>query len=244
MEIKWLLQSKFSILMEDKQLESTMVRYQDLLKIGSFENSEPMVAVDSTQILTQYQPEMNDMVEKWGTQMKVRNTVREKLMIVQTQLKEYNPNWSLILTYGYRTPEIQEMRFMKELARISREKYFKDPIDLYEEVHRYIAVPEVAGHPTGGAVDVGIIDAKSRKLIDFGSPMYVFSKISYTFNPNIPQIAQKNRRLLREIMMELGYAPFDGEWWHFSYGDKEWAQYYNKPQAIYSQIESFTPSST
>jgi D-alanyl-D-alanine dipeptidase len=38
-------------------------------------------------------------------------------------------------------------------------------------------------------------------------------------------------------MLGVGFAPFDGEWWHFSYGDKEWAAYYNKPNAVYEQID-------
>ncbi|MDR3125675.1 MAG: hypothetical protein LBU20_01195 [Candidatus Nomurabacteria bacterium] len=27
-------------------------------------------------------------------------------------------------------------------------------------------------------------------------------------------------------MMSQGFAPYDGEWWHFSYGDREWAAWY------------------
>jgi D-alanyl-D-alanine dipeptidase len=36
--------------------------------------------------------------------------------------------------------------------------------------------------------------------------------------------------------MRQGLAPFDGEWWHFSYGDREWAKYYEEEAAaIYDQ---------
>jgi D-alanyl-D-alanine dipeptidase len=37
-------------------------------------------------------------------------------------------------------------------------------------------------------------------------------------------------------MMQEGFAPFDGEYWHFSYGDKERAYYYCKPYAMYNQV--------
>ncbi len=43
--------------------------------------------------------------------------------------------------------------------------------------------------------------------------------------------------MLRNVMVSVGFAPFDGEWWHFCYGDKEWAVYYNKPAACYAPIE-------
>jgi D-alanyl-D-alanine dipeptidase len=38
-------------------------------------------------------------------------------------------------------------------------------------------------------------------------------------------------------MTSVGFAPFDGEWWHFSYGDREWAYFYKKKNALYGQIK-------
>ena len=71
---------------------------------------------------------------------------------------------------------------------------------------------------------------KFIKYLDFNNPnIQVFSK-------NISKIAKNNRMLLRELMLKNEFAPFDGEWWHFSYGDKEWAYYYQKKAAIYTQL--------
>lgn len=36
--------------------------------------------------------------------------------------------------------------------------------------------------------------------------------------------------------MEAWFTPFDGEYWHFSYGDRERAFYYDQPHAIYDQV--------
>ena len=47
----------------------------------------------------------------------------------------------------------------------------------------------------------------------------------------------KNRMLLRAVMMSAGFAPFVGEWWHFSYGDKEWAKYVGNEVAPYDQLD-------
>ena len=57
----------------------------------------------------------------------------------------------------------------------------------------------------------------------------------YYKNDYISERAKNNRELLRKIMLEEEFAPYDGEWWHFSYGDKEWAFYYNKDEALYNQ---------
>ena len=58
-----------------------------------------------------------------------------------------------------------------------------------------------------------------------------------TFYPWITPKVRQNRLLLRRLLTKQGFAPFDGEWWHFSYGDREWAKYYEKEEAIYDQIK-------
>ena len=110
---------------------------------------------------------------------------------------------------------------------------------MYEYVHEKIAVPLVSGHPTGGAVDTAIYDNKENKILNFGSEILDYSTTQcYYENENISKEAKENRELLRKSMMEEGFAPYDGEWWHFSYGDKEWAFYYNKKKALYNQVDS------
>ena len=46
----------------------------------------------------------------------------------------------------------------------------------------------------------------------------------------------KNRKMLHDLMVEEGFAPFYGEWWHFSYGDREWAAFYDK-ETLYAPID-------
>lgn len=105
-------------------------------------------------------------------------------------------------------------------------------------MHEKIAVPEVAGHPTGGAVDVTIYDMENQKELDFGSKIHDFSSdICYTFYKNISDDEKENRMLLRHLMLNEGFAPYDGEWWHFSYGDREWAFYYKKRECLYNVID-------
>ena len=65
---------------------------------------------------------------------------------------------------------------------------------------------------------------------------YTNSKISYTYSPEIKEEHKKNRMFLKSLMENENFAPYLGEWWHFSYGDREWAKYYNKQYAIYQQV--------
>jgi D-alanyl-D-alanine dipeptidase len=78
-----------------------------------------------------------------------------------------------------------------------------------------------------------------EKELDMGTSIADFSqgKKIWTFFPSISSETRENRWLLRRLLMREGFAPFDGEWWHFSYGDREWAKYYDKKEAIYDSIK-------
>jgi len=47
------------------------------------------------------------------------------------------------------------------------------------------------------------------------------------------------RKILHDAMIAQGFAPFYGEWWHFSYGDREWATFYGTKKAIYGPINTY-----
>ncbi len=85
-------------------------------------------------------------------------------------------------------------------------------------------------------IDVAIYDKLEKKFLDFGTELLDFStEKCFTFSDEISDEAKKNRMLLRDIMMEVWFAPYDGEWWHFSYWDVEWACFYWEDNAIYGQ---------
>jgi len=205
-----------------KALENKMVLYQDLLNIKTVDCQEKLVpaqiAIFKNQVIF------------------VRESVNKRLLKAELQLRRLHPNYQLILFCGYRSLETQTKRFLEVLSNLTK-KYFENPLDLYESVHRKVAVPTVAGHPTGGAVDIAIFDIGANRLLDFGSLLYDYStKKHYSFYPGLKKIQKYNRQLLRKVMMMSGFAPFDGEWWHFSFGDREWAFYYQKKTAKYKQV--------
>lgn len=219
------------------ELERQMTHYQDLLPVEVRENGDPFVRIDPTVIPNGYIPVLEDMKGITGEDILVRKSVLEKLIQAQQMLKRDYPNYTLYVTYGYRSLEIQTQYFLEQLQKI--DTYYPNPLDLYEEAQRFIAVPTVAGHPTGGAIDIVIKDEKTGEAIDFGSEQYDFStKDSYVFTNQISGAAMNNRLLLRNTLLGCGFAPYDGEWWHFEYGDREWAYYYNQPFALYNQVAS------
>lgn len=194
-----------------------LVKYKDLIKIDVVDNGEKLISFQDNFLL--------------------RENVVKKLKQVEIQLQSINPNYVIQVLSGFRDMSKQIKMFKNQLSLISQKRFYQNSVDLYEKVHQYIAVPSVAGHPTGGAVDLLIINKNTNKPINFGSNYLDFndSNIKY-FSKLITNQEKENRKLLRQIMIQNEFAPFDGEWWHFSYGDKEWAFYYKKPNAIYNQL--------
>lgn len=213
-------------------LENKMLKYQDLIGVKVNENNEKFVKLETSDNLSVKQID-NQMLKYTRNQIFVRCEVANKLTQVARMVRQLNSRSKLQIVYGYRPIEVQTSLFYRYYKQLEDKTIAER--DKLEAVHRLIAVPEVSGHPTGGAVDVQILLGKSSSL-GFGTKIWEFKPDSYTFSPFISNKSKLNRMLLRNLMLKNGFAPFDGEWWHFSYGDREWAKYYNKNYAIYNQI--------
>lgn len=212
-------------------LASKMVSYADLVDIPVQDNNESLVKIVVNNRIRTRQINQDTLAAQ-DSDIYVRESVANKLYQATENLGVVSRAMSLEVVYGHRPLKVQVELFEKYKKEYS--KRLKG-IELLEAVHRKIAVPEIAGHPTGAAVDIRILNRGVP--IDMGTKIWEFVPDSYTFSPFISTEAWYNRRLLRDLMKQVGFAPFDGEWWHFSYGDKEWAKYYNRSAAKYKQLE-------
>ena len=160
-----------------------------------------------------------------------RKTVVEKLVGANRWLQRKNSSYQIIVLDAYRSLEEQEKRFGEVFDRIMPQMTGSTEIEILEECHKQIAVPSVAAHPTGGALDVMI------RGLDFGTGYCEWGagRKLYFASLEISKEARKNRRLLRKTMIRQGFFQYTPEWWHFSYGDKEWAFAKKKKKALYSQ---------
>jgi D-alanyl-D-alanine dipeptidase len=218
-------------------LESSFVQYKDLLTINKCNEETDKEKFTATG-MGRYLPNWNDMEALTGEPL-VRETVFKKLTAINASIRNVNPNWQLLVTDGFRDPSTQTRKHEEQFNRFM--KIYNDPEKAKAEAQYWIASPDVASHPTGGAVDVAVLDKERGCILDYGSDIYdLYTKKQYVFSPEIdilsPQYA--NRMFLRTLMLEANFAPFDGEWWHFSYGDKEWAVYYGKDEYLYRQKQT------
>lgn len=213
-----------------------IAKYKDLLNIEAIDNGEQMVNLSQSykDLVCKYQQQ--DMATYVGEDIWVRQTVASKLQKISYNLKKIRPEYKLKIVYGFRHPEIQRSYFEKRKENLRIENLNISEDDLNEITNSMTAFPETAGHPTGGAVDITI--TTNLGDLDMGTNISDFSdteKIK-TYSKNINTDQKLNRKILHDLMIEENFAPFYGEWWHFSYGDKEWAWFYDKKSAYYNQI--------
>lgn len=162
--------------------------------------------------------------------------VRESVAKMIVRARDLLPaNILFLVRCGYRTPAIQQREFENDYRKLVEEfpAWTKSQLDI--EIEKRTSSVDIAPHCTGGAVDISLVDAKGI-LLDMGTHMGEFVQKSYTYSKDVTDIVKANRQLLLSVMQEAGFINFPGEWWHFSYGTKEWAAYSNLDLAIYDNI--------
>lgn len=183
--------------------------------------------------------QVNDNGERLVYYGEKKVLVRESLVTmldrVQHRLQQLH-DVQLYVADGYRSPEFQERYFLEQF-RLQCQKNLSIE-ELIEQTHCFVALPSVAGHPTGGAVDVTLtIDGEEismgGKIADFNNP-----DLLPTFSQLILSEQSTWRLLLHDAMLAEGFAPYYGEWWHYSYGDREWAAFYGHSRTLYGSLIS------
>ena len=95
---------------------------------------------------------------------------------------------------------------------------------LWEKVpdRRYVADPRKGSmHNRGAAADLTLADSTGREL-EMGTPYDFFGPEAYPSYTALPDSVLANRALLRETMMRHGFRPTPTEWWHYSFGGKNY----------------------
>ena len=88
----------------------------------------------------------------------------------------------------------------------------------------YIA--KESSHSRGSAVDLTLLDMKTGKEVDMGSPYDYFGEISHPDFKGIMEEQYENRMTLQRVMMRNGFLPINCEWWHFMLGDEPYPDTY------------------
>ena len=92
-----------------------------------------------------------------------------------------------------------------------------------------------SSHSRGSTVDLTLLDMKTGREVDMGSPFDHFGEISHPDYRGITDEQYENRMLLQRAMVRGGFVPYECEWWHFTMADEPYPDtYFSFPVAVES----------
>ena len=191
--------------------------------IPEIENGEPLVDVRI------YAPSLR--IDRPQVIPYVRKSVAE---MCEEACRRLPDGYFLTLVEGWRPIERQQ-RIWDFVWECAQEAFpTRDYVALRRTVCRWVAPTDQKappGHCTGAAVDVWLVDAEGNAL-DVCSPFDRF-KAAPTYTVGLSETAAKNRIILIETMLSVGFSNCRDEWWHYSFGDAGWAVRLREQECFY-----------
>ncbi|MBF1183043.1 MAG: M15 family metallopeptidase [[Eubacterium] sulci] len=157
--------------------------------------------------------------------------------------------YKFVIWDAWRPFALQKELFISYSSKIIKEFHLENLTseEQEHEIAKFIADPipneELPpAHTTGGAIDLTIM-RPDGKYLDFGTDFDAFTEktraayyetIDVECDSKSKEI-RDNRRFLYNLMIEAGFGNLPSEWWHYEYGDKNWADIQGK-SALYKGI--------
>ena len=107
-----------------------------------------------------------------------------------------------------------------------RMKPFFYPDLVKQELFRRGYIASKSSHSRGSTIDLTLLDMKTGKEVDMGSPFDYFSEVSHPDYKGITKEQYENRMFLQDMMVRGGFEPYDCEWWHFTLRDEPYPDTY------------------
>ena len=137
---------------------------------------------------------------------------------------------ALLVLDAFRTQSQQFASWNRRFAALARLHPEMPSTELAELCRRDVADPvnKPIGHQSGAAVDVTLL--RDGAELDMGCAYGDFSSRGTAADrvrmacPGLSLAQVANRALLARTMEAAGFVNYPDEWWHFSHGDRLWAQ--------------------
>lgn len=139
---------------------------------------------------------------------------------------------------AWRPQHVQEKIFAEFFNYAKKKNPNWNKQKIIKEISQYVAPstgPLASGHLTGGAVDLRLI--KNGRKIPMKDRRLTYQENAQSIQPKLPKYLQQNRSIMFSALTKAGLSNYPKEYWHWSYGDSQWAKRNKKKNAIYSIIK-------
>jgi len=157
-----------------------------------------------------------------------------------------------VLLDSWRPRMVQTSLFQKFRSELREKMPLLDDQEITSLASQFVALPSVSpAHPsphvTGGAVDLTIVD-ETGLCLPMGADFDETTERSATdyFEKKLAakerltaseEEALFNRRMLYAVMTRAGFTNYPDEWWHYDYGNQNWALLRGEKTAPYGTAE-------
>lgn len=173
---------------------------------------------------------------KRNDDFRIRAEVYDRLKKAQAELP---PGYRFMIFETYRAFSTQE-KLWENTNKQMRERYPDlDDESIFRLCENFTANPYDgigSGHMCAAAVDITLCDAQGKEFF-MGTAMHEKSEKTKTDAPGLAPEEKKLRQILKDALENQGLINYPAEWWHFSYGDHQWAFLTGKTQALYGPID-------
>jgi len=201
---------------------------EEIKKVEVEENNEPLVPIPEGE-------KIKLLHEHTYLSPVLRKTACELLVKVAHNLPE---GYKLLIVTAYRPISMQKEMWRNRLWQMAKAHPFQMIFQYWKwkkVASQYTAPPGGSSHQCGAAVDLTILDENDNRL-DMGTSFTEFGKKVHTDSDLVSDEQKKNRKMLFNLMTEVGFVNYSLEWWHYSYGDRMWAAYRREKKCFYGPI--------
>lgn len=170
------------------------------------------------------------------TDFRIRGVVYQMLLAARDRLPA---GYRLVIHEGFR-PRARQWELWRAMEAEMRRRFPEaGDAEIHERTREFVADPRGlgSGHQAGGAVDVSLADADGQEL-DMGTSLDEVNEKTHTHSPHLTPEQAARRRILLEAMEGAGFVNYPSEWWHFSYGDRLWAELTGADVAFFAPLEA------
>jgi D-alanyl-D-alanine dipeptidase len=164
-----------------------------------------------------------------------RKTVAEMLK----KAKRYLPEGiTFVVRDAWREKTRQEGVLKHFTKKFATENPDWDKKRIMEEVYKFAAPAdgsEASGHLCGASLDLRLI--RNGRRLPMKSGKLTYQENAKSHQPKLPKYIQKNRMMMYDALKKAGFANVDNEYWHWCYGDVEWATKTGSKIAIYGTAD-------
>jgi len=111
--------------------------------------------------------------------------------------------------------------------------------DLFRICENFTACPYDgigSGHQAACAVDITLCDENGTEYF-MGTEMHEKSEKTKTEAAGLTAEETRLRALLRKSLEDAGFINYPAEWWHYSYGDHQWAFLTGRKEAFFGILD-------